>query len=103
MKYLKGYINEGVTDRSNRTKDMEVKKQLMRTKILEHLKSFTELEIEEIGNDLAVSIDGELLIEIMFRDNYVGIRKTGYKYVDELGYNELGKMRFKITKILNER
>jgi hypothetical protein len=36
----------------------------------------------------------------MFRDEYVGIKKQGVKFTDEFGYNELGKIKSKLSDII---
>lgn len=57
-------------------------------------------ETKQIGNDLEVICDGEVVAQVMFRDDYVGVKKTGNKFVDEFEYTELGKIKKKVSDIL---
>jgi hypothetical protein len=58
--------------------------------------------IKQVGNDLSVNKGEDHIIQIMFRDDYVGIKKSGTKFVDEFNYNELGKIKSEITNILKK-
>lgn len=74
------------------------KKDLIKKKLKDHIKSISGLEISQVGNDLSIS-DGVKSAKIIFKDNYVGIKKDGQKFIDKLGYNEFGKIRLKINDL----
>lgn len=101
MKHLDRFesYNEGKTFRANKGSDNKI--ELIKSKVKEHINSIDDVEIGNVGNDITISIDGNKVGEIMFRDNYIGLRKEGQKFVDELGYNELGKIKFKINSMIN--
>jgi hypothetical protein len=108
MKHINSFssFNEGKTFRANKkgySKEHlgEDKINLIKDKVKEHIKSIEGVKISNIGNDFVIRIDGNKVAEIMFRDRYIGLRKEGQKFVDELGYNELGKIKFKINDIIN--
>lgn len=108
MKHLDHFnsFNEGKTYKANKkgySKEYlgEDKIDLIKNKVKEHIKSIEDVEIGNVGNDFVIQIDGDKVAEVMFRDRYVGLRKEGQKFVDELGYNELGKIKFKINAIIN--
>jgi len=75
------------------------KKEAFRTQVENLLKSHKGLSIDRIGNDFEVSKD-DITIQIMFRDSYVGIKKSGVKFADEFNYTELGKIKSKLNDIL---
>lgn len=58
------------------------------------------LKTKEVGNDLEIHKDGEMIAQVMFRNEYVGFKKSGVKFIDEFGYNELGKIKSKITQFI---
>jgi hypothetical protein len=76
------------------------KKESFRNKIESLLKSHRGLDIKRVGNDFEVSKDGDMLLQVMFRDTYVGIKKSGAKFTDEFEYDELGKIKSKINEIV---
>jgi predicted XRE-type DNA-binding protein len=76
------------------------KKSDFRDKVEEHVKS-KGFKTKQVGNDLEIhSKEGEMLAQVMFREEYVGVRKKGNKFVDEFEYTELGKIKSKIGNIL---
>lgn len=76
------------------------KKSDFRDKVEEHVKS-KGFKTKQVGNDLEIhSKEGEMLAQVMFRDEYVGVRKKGNKFVDEFEYTELGKIKSKIGEII---
>jgi hypothetical protein len=108
MKHINNFdsFNEGKTFKANKkgySKEYvgEDKIGLIKDKVKDHIKSIDDVEIGYVGSDFVIKVDGEKVAEIMFRDRYVGLRKEGQKFVDELGYNELGKIKFKINAIVN--
>lgn len=53
-----------------------------------------------VGNDLEIHKDDKMVAQVMFRKDYVGVKKVGTKFADEFSYDELGKIKSKITSIL---
>ena len=107
MKHLNRFdsFNEGKAFKANKKgygKEHlgEDKIDLIKAKVREHVKSLDNVELGSVGNDFVIEVDGDKVGEIMFRDKYVGLRKEGQKFVDELGYNELGKIKSKINAII---
>lgn len=78
------------------------KKADFRDKIKSHVKSLG-CKTKQVGNDLEVSCDGDVLMQVMFRDDYVGVKKQGNKFVDEFEYTELGKIKSKVTDIIKDK
>ena len=74
------------------------KKRDFRDKIKNHVKS-KGFETKQVGNDLEIICDDKMIAQVMFRDNYVGVRKNGNKFTDEFEYTELGKIKLKISEI----
>lgn len=78
------------------------KKADFRNKIESHVKSLG-CKTKQVGNDLEVSCDDKVSIQVMFREDYVGVKKHGNKFVDEFKYTELGKIKSKITDIIKDK
>jgi hypothetical protein len=76
------------------------KKENFRTEVKNLVKSHKDFEMKQVGNDFSISKDGEHILQVMFRDDYVGIQKTGNKFPKEFEYNELGKIKKEISDIL---
>ena len=98
-------IKEGKTDKSSKLDkkgpDKFVdKKDNFRTEVKNLVKSHKDFSIEKVGNDLSISKGKTHIAQIMFRDNYVGVKKSDAKFADEFKYNELGKLKSKINEIL---
>ena len=77
------------------------KKEEFRSKIKTHVES-QYMKTKEVGNDLEVLCDGEMIAQVMFRNQFVGVKKKGVKFVDEFEYTELGKIKSKITQIIKD-
>lgn len=108
MKHINNFdsFNEGKAFKANKkgySKEHlgEDKIDLIKAKVKEHIKSIEGADLGSVGNDYVIQMDGDKVAEVMFRDRYVGLRKDGQKFVDELGYNELGKIKSKINTIIN--
>ena len=105
MKHIKSFkLFEGKTQKANdvkhRQKPWDINKsEAIRSKIEEHLKSL-QIDYKIIGSDIAAKCCDDT-IEIMFRKDYISVRKKGDKFTDEFEYSELGKVRKKITEICN--
>jgi len=76
------------------------KKENFRTEVKNLIKSHDEFSIKQVGNDLSINKDGEHILQVMFRDEYVGVQKVGNKFPKEFEYNELGKIKAEINSIL---
>lgn len=76
------------------------KKENFRTEVKNLIKSHDEFSIKQVGNDLSINKDGEHILQVMFRDEYVGVQKVGNKFPKEFEYNELGKIKKEIGDIL---
>lgn len=76
------------------------KKENFRTEVKNLVKSHDEFSIKQVGNDFSINKGAEHILQIMFRDNYVGIQKVGNKFPKEFEYNELGKIKKEIGDIL---
>jgi hypothetical protein len=100
MKNIKGWnaFNEGRTMKASKAKDSEVKVDSFRDKIESHLKSL-DCKYKTVGDDFEVSCDDKSL-QIMFRKDYIGVKAKGDKHTHEFKYNELGKAKSEITKLL---
>jgi len=79
------------------------KKENFRTEVKNLVKSHKDFEMKQVGNDFSISKDGEHILQVMFRDDYVGIQKTGNKFPKEFEYNELGKIKKEIGDILKSK
>lgn len=77
----------------------EDKKDAFRKKVEDHVKSLGS-NVKQIGNDFELKLTGDKVAQIMFRDDYVGIKKEGGKFTDEFKYNELGKIKKKLTQLI---
>ena len=70
-------------------------------KIKSHIGGFKGVDVKNVGNDFEIHKGGEIIAQVMFRPDYIGVRKNGVKFVDEFKYIELGKIKSEITKIIN--
>ncbi len=98
-------LNEGVAEKSVRTKDKhkEVKadkKDSFRKKIKDIIESNKDCKTKQVGDDLEVHCSDEHIAQVMFRSDYVGVKKVGNKFPKEFGYEELGKIKAEISSII---
>ena len=95
-------FNEGRTMKASKEKDSDVKKDAFRDKIESHFKSL-KCKYKQVGDDFEaeceVSKDGDS-IQVMFRPDYIGLKKKGDKHTQEFKYTELGKVKSEISKLL---
>ncbi len=75
------------------------KKHEFRTKIKNHVKSVGQ-KTNQVGNDLEVICGDKVVAQIMFRDDYVGVKKIDAKFADEFKYSELGDIKRSIGNII---
>ena len=105
LKHLKSFrLFEGATEKAATRKDkhLEVnpdKMDSMRKKVKDHIKS-QGCDTKQVGNDLEVHLDKEHIAQVMFRKDYIGVKKEGNKFPKELGYDELGKVKSELTSII---
>lgn len=101
MKHLSNFeLFEGKTMKASRSKDNDVKKMQFKEKIEDFIKSLdSNCEYKTIGNDLEIN-NGEFKVQIMFRDDYMGFKKSNNKFAKEFTYKELGKLKKELKNIL---
>ena len=56
--------------------------------------------IKKVGNDFEIHLEDKMVAQVMFRDDYVGIRKEGAKFVDKFNHTEFGKIKSLLTNII---
>jgi hypothetical protein len=93
------YISEGKVEKSHKSKDSDVKKETFRDKIKDFLKS-KDCKISQVGDDFEVHKDTEDIVQVMFRNDKITIRKEGNKFGKEFKYNQLGDIKKELTKII---
>jgi len=98
-------LNEGVAEKSVRTKDKHTevkadKKDSFRKKIKDIIESDKDCKTKQVGDDLEVHCSDEHIAQVMFRADYVGVKKVGNKFPKEFGYEELGKIKAEISSII---
>lgn len=104
MKNIKSWMtfNEGSTMKASKSKDVDVKKDSFRDKVEAHFKSL-KCKYKKVGDDFEAECeatkDGDT-IQVMFRPNYIGVKKKGDKHTQEFTYDELGKIKSEIRKHL---
>jgi hypothetical protein len=76
------------------------RKENFRTEVKNLIKSRDDFNFKQVGNDLSIHKDGNHILQVMFRDDYVGVQKVGNKFPKEFEYNELGKIKKEIGDIL---
>ena len=72
-----------------------------KNQIKNHVKS-QRLETKEVGNDLEILFRGDVVAQVMFRNDYVGVKAKGEKFVDEFKYTELGKIKSAVSSIIKK-
>jgi hypothetical protein len=99
------WLGEGVAEKSVRTKDKhkEVKadkKDSFRKKIKDIIESNKDCKTKQVGDDLEIHCCDEHVGQVMFRADYVGVKKVGNKFPKEFGYEELGKIKAEVSSII---
>ena len=110
MKHLKkfiDYIFEGIAEKAVRVKDKNKdtnpsRKENFRKKIADYTKSHG-CKSRQIGDDLEISLDGDRLLQAMFRNDYVGIKKEGGKFTKKFNFNEFGKIKAELSDIIKSK
>lgn len=99
MKHLTTFkLFEGKTMKASKS-DNQVKKTEFKSKIEELIRSFDDVTFKTVGNDLEVKKGDQVLVQIMFRDDYMGVKKINNKFPKEFKYTELGKMKKELKDI----
>jgi hypothetical protein len=98
------WLSEGATEKAAKRKDknLEVnpdKMDSMRKKVKDHVES-QGCETKQVGDDFEVHLDGEHIAQIMFRKDYIGVKKVGNKFPKEFEYTELGKIKSELSDII---
>lgn len=101
IKNFESFINEGKIMKATKTKDKDIKIRDFRDTIENLIKSFN-YDYKKIGTDLEITKDKEIIAQIMFRDDYIGVKKIGNKFAKEFDYNELGKIKAELKSILKK-
>jgi hypothetical protein len=105
MKHLKKFeLFEGKTEKAAKTghKHTEIKadkKDSMRKSIGDHIKSL-EAETKKVGDDLEVHLDDKHIAQVMFRNDYIAVKKEGNKFPKEFEYTQLGKIKSELSDIV---
>lgn len=69
------------------------------TSVKDHVKSLGS-SVKQVGNDYEVHKGDKHIAQVMFRDDYIGVKKVGDKFPKEFKYNELGKIKSNLTTII---
>lgn len=72
-----------------------------RNKIKDHVKS-QQLKTKQVGNDLEIICNDDVIAQVMFRNEYVGIKEKGAKFTSEFEYTELGKIKIAVSSIIKK-
>lgn len=105
MRHLKDFnLFEGKTFKATANKNKKQiwdtdQKEAFRDKVNSHVKS-QNCKTKQVGNDLEIHCDDKHIAQVMFRDDYVGIKKQGVKFTDEFEYTQLGEIKRKLTEII---
>jgi hypothetical protein len=99
------WLGEGVAEKSVRTKDKHTevkadKKDSFRKKLKDIIESNKDCKTKQVGDDLEIHCCDEHIAQVMFRSDYVGVKKVGNKFPKEFGYEELGKIKAEISSII---
>jgi hypothetical protein len=99
------WLGEGVAEKSVRTKDKNTnikadKKDSFRKKLKDIIESNKDCKTKQVGDDLEIHCCDEHVGQVMFRADYVGVKKVGNKFPKEFGYEELGKIKSEISSII---
>jgi len=92
-------VKEGKAYKAITSKDRDIKISSFQDKIESHI-SGLGAKIKKIGSDFEIHYDGEHIAQVMFREDYIGVKKQGNKFPKEFEYTELGKIKSEITNII---
>ena len=94
-------VKEGKAYKAVTSKDKDVKISSFQDKIESHI-SGLGCKIKKVGNDFEIHHEGERIAQVMFREDYIGIKKEGNKFPKEFEYTELGKIKSEITDLVKK-
>jgi ribosomal protein S19 len=77
----------------------EDKKEIFRKTIKDHVKS-QNCTTKQVGNDFEIHCGDKHIVQVMFRDTKVAIKKIGTKFPKEFKYTDLGKIKSELTEII---
>jgi hypothetical protein len=92
-------VYEGRTEKASKEKDSDVKLEQFRKTIGDFLKG-KDCKTKKVGDDFEVHFNDEHVAQVIFRKDYVGVKKEGNKFPKEFDYNELGKIKSELTNII---
>lgn len=110
MEHIKNFqeydFNEGKTFKSTKKEypkhDLDPdKKEQFRISIKNHIQS-QSCKTKQIGDDFEIHLFGKHIGQVMFRTNYISVKKVGEKFNKQFKYVELGKIKSEITKIIKD-
>jgi hypothetical protein len=79
------------------------RKENFRKEIKSLVQSFDgDFSIKQVGNDFSIHFEDSHIIQVLFRDTYVGVKETSKKFTEEFKYTELGKIKKYIVDILKK-
>jgi hypothetical protein len=96
---VKRVIEEGKTDKGVKEKDADVKIEKFQDTIKNFIKS-QDCKVKQVGNDFEIHSDGEHVGQVMFRKDGITVKKEGSKFGKEFDFNELGKVKSEIKKLI---
>ena len=106
--YLMGDdVYEGATEKAAKRKDknLEVnpdKLESMRKKVKDHVES-QDCKTKKVGDDFEVHFNDEHIAQVMFRKDYIAVKKEGSKFPKEFEYTELGKIKSELSDIIKSK
>lgn len=77
----------------------EDKKEAFRKKVEDHIKS-QGCTTKKVGDDFEVNCNKEHIAQVIFRNEFVAVKKEGTKFKDEFEYTEFGKIKSKLSEII---
>ena len=92
------WLGEGKLMKS-KSVDSDVKKEQFRDKVNSYVKS-QDCKTKKVGDDFEVHLDDEHIAQVMFREDYIGVKKEGNKFPKEFGYDEFGKIKKELSSII---
>lgn len=105
MKYLNTFsLFEGATEKAAKRKDKNLeinpdKLESMRKKVKDHVES-QDCKTKKVGDDFEVHYNDEHIAQVMFRKDYIAVKKEGNKFPKEFEYTELGKIKSELSDII---
>ena len=98
VRIIERIISEGNIDKSTKTKDFNVKMDNFQDSVKKFLKG-KDCKVRQVGDDFEVH-SGDTMIQIMFRKTGIKIKKEGDKFGKEFDFNEMGKIKSELNKML---